>query len=284
MRVLVAGAQGMLARDLMPRLSTRGHDVVAPAETDFDITDAERVRQAVSEASPDILVNCAAYNAVDLAETEPSSADAVNGYGVRNLCVACNDQNIPIVHFSTDYVFDGTKGAPYTVADRPNPINRYGRSKLLGERFVTELTEAFYLVRTSWLFGVHGRNFVEVILAKALEGGELAVTDGERGCPTWTGHLSDAVVDLIETGRYGVYHGVNSEPTTWHDFAAEILRLSGSDAVLRRVSSPAAARPARRPSSSILDPHPLPDVVGWEMPSWRSALREYMSLRGRLHD
>jgi dTDP-4-dehydrorhamnose reductase len=274
----------MLAGDLTPRLATRGHRVVAPAESDFDITDAESVERAVSDANPELLVNCAAYNAVDLAETEPASADAVNGYGVRNLCVACRERKIPIVHFSTDYVFDGTKNSPYAVTAPPRPINRYGQSKLLGERFVQELTDSFYLVRTSWLFGLHGRNFVEVILAKAQEQGELAVTDGETGCPTWTGHVSDAVVDLIETRRFGVYHAVNSEPTTWHDFAAEILRLSGVDAVLHRVSSPAVARAARRPSFSVLDSHPLPEVVGWEMPSWSSALREYLRLRGRASD
>jgi dTDP-4-dehydrorhamnose reductase len=279
MRVLVAGAAGMLAKDLIPRLLKCGHEVSCPVESDLDITDREMIARAVSRLNPELLINCAAYNFVDRAESESSRADAINGYGVRNLCQACADKGIPLVHFSTDYVFDGTKATPYGIDDEPNPINSYGRSKLLGEEFVLGLLSKFYLVRTSWLFGLHGRNFVEVILDKALEQNPLSVIDGAKGCPTWTADLSDAVVDLIETERYGLYHIVNSEPTTWWDFAAEILRLADIDVQLDRITSEKLGRAAKRPSNSILAPHPLPQVLGREMPSWRDALRQYLVLR-----
>ena len=280
MRVLVTGSGGMLAQDLIPRLRERGHEVVSPPESELDITDGGAIAGQVSSAAPDLLVNCAAYNYVDLAETRAAQANLINGHAVRELCLACRERDIPIVHFSTDYVFDGTKGRPYAVHDAANPINAYGRSKALGERFVVDLMSDYYLIRTSWLFGLHGKNFVETMLAKARSEGGLAVVDSEVGCPTWTAHLADAVVDLIETGRGGVYHAVNSGSTTWHGFAAEILRLSGIEVPLRRTSAEALGRAARRPSYSVLDPAPLPDVLGRCMPSWQEALREYLELRG----
>jgi dTDP-4-dehydrorhamnose reductase len=279
MRVLVAGAEGMLARDLIPRLLKRGHEVAYPPEKDLDITDSKMIARAVSRANPELLINCAAYNAVDRAESESPRADAVNGYGVRNLCQACVERNLPLVHFSTDYVFDGTKDTPYLVDDEPNPINRYGQSKRLGEEFVLNLLSKFYLVRTSWLFGLHGRNFVEAILDKSAEQNRLAVIDSEIGCPTWTADLSDAVVDLLETERYGLYHIVNSEPATWWDFAAEILRLSATDVQLDRTTPDKLGRAAKRPAYSVLDPHPIPELLGRDMPSWRDALRQYLTLR-----
>ncbi len=283
MRVLVAGADGMLAKDLIPRLRRRGHDVASPPEDEFDITDAAMVRTAVSRANPAILYNCAAYNFVDRAETDRERADAVNGYGVRNLCLACKGEGIPLVHFSTDYVFDGAKSSPYRIDDEPNPINHYGRSKLAGERFVIDLLSEFYLVRTSWLFGVHGDNFVEAILRRANNHGELAVIDSERGCPTWTGHLADAVIDLVETGRYGIYHITNSEPATWYEFAEAILCAAKLSVPLKRTTPTALNRAAKRPANSVLDPHPLPELLGRTMPSWREALREYIGLRVELH-
>jgi len=279
-RVLVAGSAGMLAQDLIPRLVRRGHSVISPPEREFDITSSAEIGRTVTAVAPDLLINCAAYNFVDLAEKESARANQVNGYAVRDLCLACRERDIPIVHFSTDYVFDGMKDHPYVVQDRPCPINAYGRSKALGEKFVVELMSRFYLVRTSWLFGLHGRNFVETILAKAHKEGRLAVVDGEVGCPTWTVHLAEAVVDLIETGRSGVYHAVNSSSTTWHDFAEAILRLSRIDVPLRRTSAEKLGRAARRPAYSVLDQAPLPEVLNRGMPSWQEALREYFVLRG----
>ena len=279
MRVLVTGGSGMLARELVPCLTRAGHTAFAPTHNDLDITSLRTVRATVDLYRPDIIINCTAYTKVDQAEREERLAMLVNGLAVQNLCLACQEQNVPLVHFSSDYVFDGTKDCPYTVCDRPNPINAYGRSKLLGEEYVRWLLQKFYLVRTSWLFGLHGPNFVETMLHLAESRDQLSVVNDQRGCPTWTRHLAEATVSLVASGSYGVYHVTNSEPTTWFDYAKEVFRLSGKSTKLVPISTEQFEAAARRPKNNVLDHFPLPEVIHREMPSWRVALQEYLSLR-----
>ncbi len=279
MRVLVAGSAGMLAKDLVPIFAERGHDVVAPPESDFDITSVDTVKRTVGAVGPDFLVNCAAYTAVDDSESNEEQALLINGYAVQNLCLACQEHDVPLVHFSTDYVFDGTKEGAYTIYDQPNPASAYGRTKLLGEKYVTWLLDRFFLVRTAWLFGHHGRNFIETMLKLGPERGQIDVVNDQHGCPTWTRHLAQATAELIESGRYGVYHVTNSEPTTWYDFALAIFRESGIDVRVTPTTADRFPRPARRPANSVLDHYPLPQVIGRQMPSWREALREYVETR-----
>ena len=282
MRVLVVGAGGMLAEDLVPLLRDRGHEVLALSEVELDITDETALGEAANNFSPTTIFNCAAYTLVDQAEKEEILAGAVNGLGVRNLCLVCKEHDIPLVHFSTDYVFDGTKETPYTIHDNPNPIGAYGRSKLLGEQYLLDMLSKFYLLRTSWLFGLSGRNFVEAMLDLGQRQGWVRVVQDERGCPTWTKHLAQAAADLAEKESYGIYHVTNSGVTTWYDFAAEIFRLSSMDVAMTPITAAELDRPARRPANSILDPHPLPQVLGREMPTWQEALREYLELRKEL--
>ena len=279
MRVLVVGDGGMLAEDLVPHLRERGHDVLALSEGELDITNETAIREATASFSPTIIFNCAAYTQVDQAEKEEPLAEAVNGLGVRNLCLVCKEHDIPLVHFSTDYVFDGTKETPYTIHDNSNPTGAYGRSKHLGEQYLLNMLSKFYLLRTSWLFGLGGRNFVEAILDLGQRQGWVRVVQDERGCPTWTKHLAEAATDLAEKGSYGIYHVTNSGATTWYDFAAEIFRLSGMNVTMTPITAAELDRPARRPSNSVLDPHPLPQVLGREMPTWQEALGEYLKLR-----
>jgi len=279
MKVLVTGAGGMLAQDLVPCLLERGYEAIGLRHDDLDITDLAAVRAAVGSLEPDLVINCAAYTKVDEAETDEYRALMVNGFGVHNLCLVCQGRDIPLVHFSTDYVFDGAKASPYTIYDAPNPINAYGRSKLLGEKYVLWLLNKFYLIRTSWLFGLHGSNFIETMLELGQRQKHTSVVNDQRGCPTWTYHLAQAVVALIETGRYGVYHITNSEATTWFDFAKEIFGLSNVDIEVAPTSSDKLPRPAKRPGNSVLDPYPIPEVLGREMPSWRQALKEYLAQR-----
>ena len=280
MKTLVTGSAGMLAKDLIPCLSKMGHEVIAPPEDKLDITDLQVVRSAVDGFKPDIIINCAAYTNVDEAEKQEHQALMVNGLGVQNLCILCQEHDIPLVHFSTDYVFDGTKPSPYTIYDETNPINAYGRSKLLGEKYILWLLSKFYLLRTSWLFGLHGKNFIETMLGLGQRQKQVSVVTDQKGCPTWTRHLAEATVALIETSRYGIYHVTNSEPTTWFDFTKEIFRLAGMSTEVLPITSEQFPRPAKRPSNSVLDPFPLKEVlVGREMPSWKVALKEYLSQR-----
>ncbi len=279
MRVLVAGSAGMLARDLVPCLQGRGHDVLAPPESDLDITRLDAIRKWTGAGPTDVLINCAAYTRVDQAEKEEHLASIINGLAVQNLCLACQEAGIPLVHFSTDYVFDGAKAGPYSVYDSPNPINAYGRTKLLGERYVQWLLVKFYLVRTSWLFGLHGANFIETMLNLAGKQKQVSVVNDQKGCPTWTRHLAEAVVSLVESGRYGLYHATNSGPTTWFEYAREIFRLAGTDTDVRPITSDQFPTAAIRPRNSVLDPFPLPEVIGREMPPWQEAVRRYLEER-----
>ena len=279
MKALVTGSAGMLAKDLIPCLQNRGHEVIAPPEDKLDITDLKIIRTAVDNFSPELIINCAAYTNVDEAEKQEHQALIVNGIGVQNLCILCQEHDIPLVHFSTDYVFDGTKAGSYTIYDRTNPINAYGRSKLLGEKYTLWLLGKFYLLRTSWLFGLHGKNFIETMLELGQKQKQVSVVTDQKGCPTWTRHLAEATVALIETGRYGIYHVTNSEPTTWFDFTKEIFRLAVISTEVLPVTSEQFPRPAKRPANSVLDHFPLKEVIGRDMPSWKVALKEYLSLR-----
>ena len=279
MKTLVTGSAGMLAKDLIPCLLKMSREVLAPPEDELDITNLGVVKHAVDEFAPDLIINCAAYTNVDEAEKQEHQALMVNGLGVQNLCILCQEHDIPLVHFSTDYVFDGTKPSPYTIYDETNPINAYGRSKLLGEKYILWLLSNFYLIRTSWLFGLHGKNFIETMLEIGQRQKQVSVVTDQKGCPTWTRHLAEVTVALIETGRYGIYHVTNSEPTTWFDFTKEIFRLAGLSTEVLPVTSEQFPRPAKRPSNSVLDPFPLKEVVGRGMPSWKVALKEYLSQR-----
>lgn len=279
MKALVTGAGGMLAHDIVPCLLKKGYEVHAPPHHKLDITAPEAVKAIVDDFNPDLVINCAAYTKVDEAEKQQEQAFMVNALGVQNLCILCQEHDIPLVHFSTDYIFDGVKPSPYTIYDEANPINTYGRSKLLGEKYILWLLDKFYIIRTSWLFGLHGKNFIENMLELGLKENLLSVVSDQQGCPTWTKHLSETTISLISTGRYGIYHITNSGATTWFEFAREIFHLSGSTIEILPVTSEQFPRPATRPQNSVLDSFPLPQVLGRDMPAWQEALKEYLSLR-----
>lgn len=277
----MTGAAGMLGRDVQEEARALGHEVLAFSRQELDVTDQPAVRRAVRECRPDCVINCAAYTNVDGAEEEAERAVAVNALGVRNLAAACREMDVVLVHFSTDYVFDGQKSTPYTIFDRPAPLNVYGRSKLMGEEYLRLIGPRHYLVRTSWLFGAGGRNFVETILRLAREKGEISVVDDQRGCPTYTRDLARAVLDLAATGAYGTYHVTNAGSTTWYGFAGEILRAAGVSAVVRPATSAELSRPAARPANSVLDPFPLRETLGYLLPPWTDALARYLAERKR---
>jgi dTDP-4-dehydrorhamnose reductase len=278
LKVLVTGSGGMLARDLIPILKKR-HEVIAPPEKDLDITERENVFSILGRLRPDLVVNCAAYTQVDKAEEEREKAFLVNGIGVQNLALACNEQRIPLCHISTDYVFNGERDRPYTPFDNTDPINAYGASKLAGERFIQWIMNAFYIIRTSWLYGKGGNNFVSTIMRIAGERPEIRVVHDQRGAPTSTVTLSRAVLALIETGAYGIYHVTDKteEGLSWYEFAGEIVRLSGLSASIIPITTREFPRPAMRPRYSVLDASIFSLVTGDPLPEWRNALKDFLS-------
>lgn len=268
----------MLAHDLIPVLGN-SHEVIARSRQDLDIRARENVSAAIRDSSPNLVINCAGYTLVDKAEEERLRAFLVNGVGVQNLALACGERGIPLCHISTDYVFDGTKERPYTPFDAPNPINSYGESKLAGEKYIEWTMSNFYLVRTSWLYGKAGNNFVAAILKLAAEKHELKVVDDQRGSPTSTVSLSRGIERLIATGAYGVHHYTDETGggISWYDFAREIVRLSGNTTKIIPVTSDEFPRPAKRPSRSVLDTSLFPLVTGHQPDNWKEALKKHLA-------
>lgn len=277
MKILVTGARGMLASDLIPILR-EGNEVIAPAEEDLDITRKDIVYSVMEESSPDIIVNCAAYTQVDKAEDERDRAFLVNGIGVQNIALACQDKGIPLCHVSTDYVFDGTKKGSYTPFDNTNPINVYGESKLAGEKYIQWIMNKFCVIRTSWLYGKAGNNFVATMLRLAKEKPEVRVVRDQIGSPTYTVSLSHAIKKLISAGAYGIFHFTDKTEggISWYDFAEEIIRLSGSRTKAIPILTAEFPRPARRPANSLLDTSLYSLVTGYETKDWREALKDFL--------
>lgn len=276
MRLLVTGAGGMLASALVPVFEARGHSVTAFSREALDVTRCADVRRAVREATPDWVVHLAAFTDVDGCEKDPDRAFVVNGLGARNSAMAAFEVGAGVLALSSDYVFDGRTREPRREHDIVGPLSQYGRSKLAGERGAREVNPRHIIVRTSWLYGAGGRNFVDTILSRARSGQPLAVVDDQRGSPTWTADLSLGLADLIERGEYGTYHITNSGDCTWHEFAEAICREAGLTADIRRITSEELARPATRPAYSVLDPTWFEHVSGRRMPHWQDALGRYL--------
>lgn len=285
MKVLVVGARGMLGQDLVPVLQRVGHEVVSadrtpsPKSETLDITDLEQVRRCFAESAPEAVFNVAAYTNVDGAEEDVDGAYRINALGAWNLALACQDLDIPLIYISTDYVFDGTRGSAYDEYDVTNPQSVYGRSKRAGEIHVERLCRKHYIVRTSWLYGHAGKNFVETILKAGAERPELRVVNDQWGCPTATADLAEVLVRLLESGRYGTYHVTGQGVCTWFDFAAEILRLGGLSTPIHPQTTEELNRPAPRPAYSELRNYAL-ELAGLPLlPHWKDSLGRYFAQR-----
>jgi dTDP-4-dehydrorhamnose reductase len=269
----------MLGRDLVDIFSST-HEVTAWDLPEIDITRAEETRGKVAAFRPQVIVNCAAYTDVDGCESREDLAFAVNAEGVRNLGAAARQAKARLVHLSTDYVFDGASGKPYAPDDPPSPLNVYGRSKLQGENLLKDSGADHLIVRTAWLYGPRGRNFVEAILRQAEAGKDLKVVDDQRGSPTFTRDLSRAIRDLLEAGAGGVFHATNSGSCTWYDFAREILNQRALKNVkVEPIPSERLGRPASRPAFSVLDCSAYERLCGKKMRPWEDGLRDYFTFR-----
>jgi dTDP-4-dehydrorhamnose reductase len=278
-RVLLTGASGMLAKDLAPVLAGAGYDVFARPRSDLDITSAAEVAVAFREVRPEVTVNCAAYTRVDACETD-SRCEEVNAGGVRILSEACRRHGSQLVHVSTDFVFAGDKTTPYLESDRTGPLSAYGRSKLAGEEAALAVPTGL-IVRSCWLFGRGGPNFVEAILGQVESGRrELSVVSDQRGRPTATADLSEAILALLEAGAVGIYHFANRGEASWLEFAQDVLLLSGhGDIALVPTTSEALGRPARRPAYSVLATDKFEAVTGQAIRHYREPLIEYLAVR-----
>lgn len=283
MRIAVLGAAGQLGQDLCPRLPG---EVIPLARDTLDLAHPDRIPAIVAALRSDVFVNCAAYNFVDRAETEPEAALAINGLGVRALARACRDSGTRFVHFSSDYVFglDSSRELPLAEADEPGPVNVYGLSKLAGEYFSRAECPKSLVIRTCGLYGVSGSggkgtNFVETMLRLAREGRPLQVVNDQRCTPSYTVDVAMAAVMLIEKELSGVFHATNSGFCTWYEFAAEIFRQSGMKPSLTAVSSAGSSRPARRPGFSVLSTAKLVESGISEPRPWTEALAEYLRER-----
>lgn len=280
MKVLVTGANGMLGQDLCPILEDVGAFVIETDVDTLDITDAKTVEKVLTDIHPDMVVHCAAYTNVDKAEEDLKTAELINVTGTENIAESCAKLGITLVYISTDYVFDGTKTEPYTPEDRANPINNYGMTKYEGEEVVRSLCEKYYIARTSWLYGHHGKNFVETMIGMA-ERKEIKVVDDQIGCPTWTVELANGIIKLLSK-PYGTYHVCGSGHATWYEFAKEIfkqyasLRGGEADAAILPNVKPCSTeefpRPAKRPKYSIM----ANDGI---CRNWQAALKDYLELR-----
>lgn len=274
MKILLLGCRGMLGSELLVSLRA-DHEVTGKDIDDFDIASAADCRWIIEENCPDIVINAVAYTDVDGCEAEREKCFAVNAVGIKNISLACQGKNIRIVHFGTDYVFDGKKDGPYHEDDACRPLNAYGQSKLAGEKFLFELSDNFLLVRTAWLYGGRGKNFVRTILEKAKTVRQLDVVDDQVGCPTYTVDLACAVKGLVEDGRRGLFHVTNGGFCSWYEFAQAILEYAGITEVdVRPIKSDELKRPAIRPCYSVLEGDKYSRVTGITMRPWRIALRD----------
>jgi dTDP-4-dehydrorhamnose reductase len=274
-RWLVTGAAGMLGQDLTDMLRASGADVTALDRGRLDITDPEAVTAAVLAAGPDIVVNCAAWTAVDDAEAREDEALAVNGDGAANLAAACARAGAWLVHPSTDYVFSGTGTQPYAEDDRPAPRTAYGRSKLAGEQAVLRtLPDASYVLRTAWLYGAHGPNFIRTMMRLEGQQETVAVVDDQHGQPTWTADVARQILRLAgSAAEPGIYHATSRGATTWMGLAREVFRLLGADpARVTPITSSELGRPTPRPAYSVLGHDRWASAGLPELPDWQDSL------------
>ena len=283
MRVAVIGARGQLGSDLVARL---GAQAIPLGHADIDISDVASVANALDRERPNAVINCAAYNFVDKAEVERDAAMLTNRRGPGLLADYCREHDIKLVHVGTDYVYDGRTGnRPWTEEDEPLPISTYALSKFAGEQLVRTHCPRHFVVRTCGLYGrnaMHGKgNFVETMLRLGRERPELKVVGDQRCTPTATANLASAILDLVKTDAYGLYHATNSGSCSWFEFASEIMRQSSLKAKVIPITTAEYGARARRPQYSVLNCSKLERVLGWNMPTWQEALATYLVERER---
>jgi len=273
MKVLVTGANGQLGYDVIKYLDSEGIEYLGTDREVLDITNKEQVKTLISNYNPDVVIHCAAYTAVDKAEDEKELCHAVNVLGTRYVAEACKEIDAKMVYISTDYVFNGEGIKPFDVTDKPNPINYYGQTKYKGELEVQRILDKYFIIRTSWVFGTHGNNFVKTMLKLAKERDEISVVADQIGSPTYTYDLAKRLVEMIQTDKYGIYHATNEGYCSWYDFACEIFKQAGMYVKVNPIKTEDYPQKAKRPKNSRLSKTPLT-----ELENWKDALKHYINI------
>ena len=283
MKILITGTYGQLAREFLRLLPKKGVEILSFPEEELDITDFGKVREKISTYKPEFVINCAAYNFVDKAEKDAEKAFLVNGMGVRYLLLSCMDTGAVLVHFSTDYVFDGRRKEPYTIADIPHPLSKYGMSKLLGERVILHGGyPKYYLIRTSCILGDGKNSFVVKLLRWMKENWQVKVVKDQISSPTYTGDLAKAVFDLLQTECFGTYHITNTGYCSRYEWATFVAECMGWDGEILPVLSEEFSPLAQRPEFSPLNNFPLKETIGYVLPDWKDATQRFLK-KGKDH-
>lgn len=277
MKIMVTGANGQLGQELVKQLSSSEHDLFAYTKTELDITDIEKVVAVCNDIRPNIIINAAAFTNVDGAETNQELAFRVNGIGQRNLAVAAEEIGAKICYISTDYVFNGQANSPYTEYMKVEPLGVYGQSKYAGEFLTQTLSSKYFIIRTAWVYGEFGPNFVKTMLKLAEEKTEIGVVHDQIGSPTYSVDLAEFLIELVQTEKYGIYHCTNSGTCSWYEFAREIFKVANKDIVVNSLTSEQFPRPAKRPAYSVLGDLSLRINGFTPRRHWKDALYDYIN-------
>ena len=274
--VLITGILGQLGYDLSKELTRRGVEFIAPSLEELELTTEAGAKNFILDKKPDVVAHCAAYTAVDKAESEEELALTVNGLGTRWVAEACREVGAKMIYISTDYVFGGDGKIPYEVHDEKKPVNVYGRSKLLGEDAVSMILEKYFIVRTSWVFGINGHNFIKTMLRLAETKKHLRVVNDQVGSPTYTVDLAKLLADMLATDKFGIYHATNEGFCSWAEFTREIFKQAGVDVEVEGIPTVEYPTPARRPFNSRLSKKSLDEAGFNRLPTWQDALGRYL--------
>ena len=278
MKILVTGVNGQLGHDVVKDLLHRGHTPIGVDKEEMDLTNNEAISSYIQMCQPEAIIHCAAYTAVDAAESNEDLCFQVNAEATKVIAQEAKSLDIPMIYISTDYVFDGTKEGEYVETDIPNPINVYGASKLKGEQYVQELLEKYYIVRISWVFGENGNNFIKTMLRLGSERDELNIIADQFGSPTSTADLAPLLGDMIETDKYGVYHATNEGFCSWYEFAKEIFTVAGLDVKVNPITTDQYPTAAKRPMNSKMSKTKLVEKDFHALPHWKISLMSYINI------